>query len=517
MATDMQSILNGIPGQGSRSTSEMRDRNDELPRAASSKRFDAWLGSAEASRAGTGQDKVNMRHKSVSHARATTHFNSTSGAEKDTHASAPAAHEQTIRGNEGTKEQAAEVSDDDQNDKTADESHAKSKEAAAVPSDMLLAGMFPQSAQAVAQANQPSDRQPNDTEAAAGDVTSTQPAFTAASDSTSQVSAQAASAVQSVPAQGQSAADKPARAGADQAADVSTKEAGMIDAPLSPHLQDQQAYGEIEVDLTDGESPNATLEPNGMKAAAAMAMQAGEPKPSPAAIAPQADVPPALAPAMQPGLSSEGQGTWSSEEFSGEDRQQFGDSRGGVDLSNLNPVQADDSTLRAQFLERLTSVTQQSLPSNDSASGRSDAGTAPILHAAESERLTELRGASPFAQSVTLDLDPLDMGQLRVRVMMTDQTVHAHIRTEHGELGQGLLQQGPSLESSLRMTGLEMGMLRVTVDQQQQGRGDNAWVFQQQQERPAPGPGHPSTPGEEERAARADHGYHNSGHVSFFA
>jgi len=246
-------------------------------------------------------------------------------------------------------------------------------------------------------------------------------------------------------------------------------------------------------------------------------MQAGEPKPSPAAIAPQADVPPALAPAMQPGLSSEGQGTWSSEEFSGEDRQQFGDSRGGVDLSNLNPVQADDSTLRAQFLERLTSVTQQSLPSNDSASGRSDAGTAPILHAAESERLTELRGASPFAQSVTLDLDPLDMGQLRVRVMMTDQTVHAHIRTEHGELGQGLLQQGPSLESSLRMTGLEMGMLRVTVDQQQQGRGDNAWVFQQQQERPAPGPGHPSTPGEEERAARADHGYHNSGHVSFFA
>jgi hypothetical protein len=72
------------------------------------------------------------------------------------------------------------------------------------------------------------------------------------------------------------------------------------------------------------------------------------------------------------------------------------------------------------------------------------------------------------------------MGPLRVRVMMSDQTVHAHIRTEHGELGQGLLQQGQSLESSLRTTGLEMGMLRVTVDQQQ-GRSDNAWMFQQQQ------------------------------------
>ena len=37
--------------------------------------------------------------------------------------------------------------------------------------------------------------------------------------------------------------------------------------------------------------------------------------------------------------------------------------------------------------------------------------------------------------------------------------------------GRGLLQQGQSLESSLRTTGLEMGMLRVTVDQQQ-GRGE---------------------------------------------
>ena len=101
-----------------------------------------------------------------------------------------------------------------------------------------------------------------------------------------------------------------------------------------------------------------------------------------------------------------------------------------------------------------------------------------------------LNGSASFeglflpAQSVTLDLDPLDMGPLRVRIMMTDQTVHAHIRTEHGELGQGLLQQGQSLEASLRTTGLEMGMLRVTVDQQQQGRGDNAWAFQQQPSRP---------------------------------
>ncbi len=89
--------------------------------------------------------------------------------------------------------------------------------------------------------------------------------------------------------------------------------------------------------------------------------------------------------------------------------------------------------------------------------------------------------ASPLphtVKSVTVDLDPLDMGPLRVRVMMTDQTVHAHIRTEHGLLGQGLLQEGQQLESSLRTTGLEMGFLRVTVDQQQQGRHDGGASYQ---------------------------------------
>ncbi|MFO0730067.1 MAG: flagellar hook-length control protein FliK [Nitrospiraceae bacterium] len=88
---------------------------------------------------------------------------------------------------------------------------------------------------------------------------------------------------------------------------------------------------------------------------------------------------------------------------------------------------------------------------------------------------------SPLPQtfkSVTVDLDPLDMGPLRVRVMMAEQTVHTHIRTEHGVLGQGLVQQGHQLESSLRTTGLEMGFLRVTVDQQQQGRGDAGTGYQ---------------------------------------
>ena len=46
MATDMQSIVNRLSGQGSHSAPETRDRNDDLPRTSPSKRFDALLGSA---------------------------------------------------------------------------------------------------------------------------------------------------------------------------------------------------------------------------------------------------------------------------------------------------------------------------------------------------------------------------------------------------------------------------------------------------------------------------------------
>jgi hypothetical protein len=101
--------------------------------------------------------------------------------------------------------------------------------------------------------------------------------------------------------------------------------------------------------------------------------------------------------------------------------------------------------------------------------------------------------------------------------MMSDQTVHAHIRTEHGELGQSLLQQGQSLEASLRTTGFEMGMLRVTVDQHQQGQGERGWAFQQQQNRPGLASDLPAPPAEEDRVIRAGQGLYNDGQVSFFA
>jgi flagellar hook-length control protein FliK len=217
---------------------------------------------------------------------------------------------------------------------------------------------------------------------------------------------------------------------------------------------------------------------------------------------------------------SEGQAGSSTERFMEQEGQSLSDSSGGADRSLPNQTASIDQNSRPVFLDRMNGLNQPAPSGSDSSSGRSESGqTTAVLRASEPERVNDLRGAAPVSQSVTLDLDPLDMGPLRVRVMMSDQTVHAHIRTEHGELGQGLLQQGQSLESSLRTSGLEMGMLRVTVDQQQ-ARGDNAWMFQQQQQQQ----GRPSSPTlsqaaarEDDRAAMGERAVGSNERVSFFA
>ncbi len=228
----------------------------------------------------------------------------------------------------------------------------------------------------------------------------------------------------------------------------------------------------------------------------------------------------AILDALAQGTSvSEGQTGTGAERFMEQGGQSFSDSSAEGDRSLPNQSPIIDQNPRPAFLERMNGVTPSAPAASEGSFGRGESGQATaVLRASESERLGEMREMAPVSQSVTLDLDPLDMGALRVRVMMSDQTVHAHIRTEHGELGQGLLQQGQTLESSLRTTGLEMGMLRVTVDQQQ-GRGDNAWLFQQQQQQGRT----PSTnqsqgsPREEERAARGEAGARSNERVSLFA
>jgi flagellar hook-length control protein FliK len=85
-------------------------------------------------------------------------------------------------------------------------------------------------------------------------------------------------------------------------------------------------------------------------------------------------------------------------------------------------------------------------------------------------------------QSVSLDLEPADLGPVNVRIFMMDRTVHAHIRTEHMDLGQGMLSQQQQLENKLQSSGLEMGEFKVTVDQQQLSRGDSQGSLRQESE-----------------------------------
>lgn len=92
---------------------------------------------------------------------------------------------------------------------------------------------------------------------------------------------------------------------------------------------------------------------------------------------------------------------------------------------------------------------------------------------------------SPLIQAVSLDLEPADLGPVNVRIFMMDRTVHAHIRTEHADLGQGMLAHQHQLEVKLQHSGLEMGELRVTVDQQQLTREDTQGWLRQQSEGPA--------------------------------
>ena len=281
-------------------------------------------------------------------------------------------------------------------------------------------------------------------------------------------------------------------AGQAPSSDAPSTETGKDDAQQVVEAENQETLHEIPTSLNETSIKDGQIEQDKSKLLAAagnahMTEKAlrGSNAPDPGDLQSQFDS------VMRVNDISNSQNASSAGQFAGNGFSLSSDARSEQDPPKSNLLPSEDNSLRPQFLDQTTGVSPSAPPSGDGRAGRSEMGQPTPIHASESERISELRGTFSSAQSVTLDLDPLDMGPLRVRIMMTDQTVHAHIRTEHGELGQGLLQQGQSLEASLRTTGLEMGMLRVTVDQQQQGRGDNAWAFQQQPSRPGTASGPP--------------------------
>ena len=71
----------------------------------------------------------------------------------------------------------------------------------------------------------------------------------------------------------------------------------------------------------------------------------------------------------------------------------------------------------------------------------------------------------PRTHAVHFDLSPADFGQLRVRVVLSDHTIHTNLSTDRAELGQMLSGQQEQLSTQLSAAGLDLGRFHVQVDQ----------------------------------------------------
>ena len=521
MATDMQPLFSAFPNHKTPAVSEGRDRRPMVQQQGPSRDFGSVLGRAEARQTMAKHDAPSVRStaKPGTQARLSTHSKSEASNPQSERSRVSRSEEQTLTRSEGVREKSEEPSEEAAKKDDAPETKNKASDQGA-PQEILVAAMMVPAALPEGHATAPSVVGANQTEGAIEEE-----GGATASDHETTSAAQTTAAIPAGETEGQTLTiTSPAV----------TAEAGKeLKAPGEKAQKENVPNEGADMPQTDGQVPapgpqltrsdeallSVSIDPDKMKPLfAAMTLSKQDPKVVEQGPADQVDRSTVLNALSQGAPFGEGQEPSGAGQYLGKDSQGFSDSSGGEDRSAPNPASTIDASNRPGFIERMNGVNQPTPSASDSGSNRSETGpTTNVAHVSASERLSELRGAQQVSQSVTLDLDPLDMGPLRVRVMMSDQTVHAHIRTAHGELGQGLLQQGQSLESSLRTTGLEMGMLRVTVDQQQ-GRGDNGGMFQQQQQgRPWPAGAPHSAAAEEDRGVRREQGFESSERMSIFA
>ncbi len=525
MATDMQPLFSTMPSHNTPAVPEGRDRLAGTQHQTPARDFDSVLGRAEARQNMNKPEVVSVRNtaKPGAQARTAPHAKPESSPPQGERSTGSERPEQTISRNESAREKDDATTAKSDEPESTQETKKKTTEQGNVPQEVLVAAMMVppvQTAPCEGQATTPTETKANKTEGAieampAIAIPATE--TTGSSPGTGTVTAGVTTGDPSV----NGAAVAAAEPGKEekQVGEKSEKKAASNDGQQASKTDAQALASEAQPAQSDKPLPSVSSEPEKQKPVlAGMTVSKQEPKLVEQGQPDQSDRPNTLNVVSQGTSWSEGQAGAGAGQFLEKDSQRFSFSASGGDRSLPTQTSALDANNRPAFLDRMNGLIQPAPSNSESASGRGEVSQATtVARASETERFNELRGATQISQSVTLDLDPLDMGPLRVRVMMSDQTVHAHIRTEHGELGQGLLQQGQSLESSLRTTGLEMGMLRVTVDQQQ-GRGDNAWMFQQQSHgRPGSADAQHSPAGEDERSVRGERPMQSTDRVSFFA
>lgn len=84
----------------------------------------------------------------------------------------------------------------------------------------------------------------------------------------------------------------------------------------------------------------------------------------------------------------------------------------------------------------------------------------------------------PRTHTVQFDLAPADFGQLRIRVVLSDHTIHTHLSTDRAELGQMLTGQQGQLSTQLSAAGLDLGRFHVQVDQERTDHSGQDWPSQ---------------------------------------
>ena len=525
MATDMQPLFSAMPSHITPAAPEGRDRLAGTQHQTPARDFDSVLGRAEARQNMNKPEALSVRNtaKPGAQVRTAPHAKPESSPPQGERSTGSERPEQTAGRNESAREKddaTAAKADEPEN---TQETKKKTNEQGNVPQEVLVAAMMAPPVPAApceGQATTPTDAEANKTEGGVEAVPAMSISATETTGSSPGTGTVATGATTGDPTVN-GAAVAAAEPGKEvkQVGEKSEKKTASNDGQQSLKTDGQVLASDAQPAQSDKPLPSVSSEPEKQKPVfAGITVSKQEPKLVDQGPTDQSDRSNALSAVSQGTSWSEGQAGAGAGQFLEKDSQRFSDSASGGDRSIPTQTSALDANNRPAFLDRMNGLTQPAPSSSENAAGRGEVSQATaVARASETERLNELRGSTQISQSVTLDLDPLDMGPLRVRVMMSDQTVHAHIRTEHGELGQGLLQQGQSLESSLRTTGLEMGMLRVTVDQQQ-GRGDNAWMFQQQsQGRPGSAAAQHSLAGEEERSVRGERPMQSTDRVSFFA
>ena len=517
MATEIQPFLNDPSKTVSHSLPDRHNRSANFTMGSAANRFDSLLETAHAHNLGPKPFSAAARTRQVKHSETASQSSPTSQADQS------AREERAITHAEHTPSEKVDQLDDAQDEESTKAQDISAPSDKAPPDMLLAAGLVPQAStdgqgQTALPTGEDSAQAVRMTPDGVQSTTTVEEPSLGLSST--QTTSPIASAIDPIQSSGQTPADGPGKAeikasgGSTTASDSPAAKSAAPDPGLLTDSTTQGASVDISGAVTESQPTETRVETDktsSSNAAPASRMMA---KPAITDAINQNDPQSPFEAVVRTNDVTAGPGTSGAEQFFSQD-QPSSESRNGSDHTKSNLLHSDDVSLRPQFLDQTTGVSPSAPPAVEGRLGKGEVVQPAAIHGPE--RINDVPGGMGSAHSVTLDLDPLDMGPLRVRVMMSDQIVHTHIRTEHGELGQGLLQQGSSLEASLRTTGFEMGTLRVTVDQHQQGRGESPWAFQQQQGRGEFSAGTREAAGEENRASRAGQNIDINGRVSWIA